>query len=138
MDLAEEFQRCGSHVMRSITFTEDDLRAIAHERYYHPDPHVQRKMEVLWLKHHGLTHERIAQLAGVSRSSVQRYLNEFLTGGLEEVRRCPYAGPTSALEAHRASLDDYFREHPPRSVRQAQEVIRQRTGIVRGQTQVRR
>jgi transposase len=124
--------------MRSVTFTEDDLRTIAHERYHHPDPRVQRTMEVLWLKHHGETHQRIATLAGVSRSSVQRYLDEFLRGGLEEVRRCPYAGPTSALEQHRASLDDYFRAHPPRSVRQAQEVIRQRTGIARGQTQVRR
>src|SRR3954462_1569916 len=100
MDLVEEFQRCGSQAMRSITFTEDDLRAIAHERYFHPDPRVQRKMEVLGLKHHGLPHERIAQLAGVSRSSVQRYLNEFQGGGLEEIRRCPYAGPTSALEEH--------------------------------------
>jgi len=124
--------------MRPIPFTEDDLRAIAHERYVHPDPHVQRKMEVLWLKHHGQTHEGIALLAGVSRSSVQRYLNEFLRGGLEEVRRCRHAGQTSALEGHRASLDDHFRRHPPRSVREAQEVIRQRTGLVRGQTQVRR
>src|SRR4051795_6675513 len=124
--------------MRSVTFTEDDLRAIAYDRYHHPDPHVQRKMEVLWLKHHGETHERIATLAGVSRSSVQRYLSEFLAGGLEQLRRCPHAGPTSALQEHRASLEDHFRAHPPRSVRDAQEVIRQRTGSLRGQTQVRR
>jgi transposase len=124
--------------MRSVTFTEDDLRAIAHDRYHHPDPLVQRKMEVLWLKHHGETHERIATLAGVSRSSVQRYLTEFLQGGLDQIRRCPYVGQVSDLEAHRTSLDDYFRAHPPRSVRQAQEIIRQRTGIQRGLTQVRR
>ena len=124
--------------MRSITFTAEDLAAIAHERYCHPDPHVQRTMEVLWLKHHGETHERIAQLAGVSRSSVQRYLSEFLAGGLEQLRRCPPAGQRSLLEDHRASLDDYFRVHPPRSARDAQEIIRQRTGIQRGQTQVRR
>ena len=35
--------------MRSITFTPEDLAAIAHERYAHPDPHVQRQMTVLWL-----------------------------------------------------------------------------------------
>jgi len=124
--------------MRSVTFTENALPVIAHDPYHHPDPLVQRKMEVLWLKHHEETHARIATLAGVSRSSVQRYLTEFLHGGLDEVRRCPYAGPTSALEAPRASLDDSFRVHPPRSVRQAQEIIRQRTGIPRGLTQVRR
>lgn len=124
--------------MRSVTFTADELGAIAHERYFHPDPHVQRKMEVLWLKHHGETHERIATLAGVSRSSVQRYLSEFLAGGLEQLRRCPHAGQRSLLEEHRVSLEDHFRQYPPRSVRDAQEVIRQRTGIRRGQTQVRR
>src|SRR3954453_18323322 len=105
--------------MRSITFTEADLRAIAEERYFHPDPHVQRKLEVLWLKHHGETHQRIAALAGVSRSSVQRYLSEFLAGGLDQIRRCPHAGPTSLLREHQASLEEYFREHPPRSAREA-------------------
>lgn len=124
--------------MRSIPFTPQDLSAIAHERYSHPDPHVQRKMEVLWLKHHGETHERIARLAGISRSTVQRYLNAFLRGGLDELRRCPWHGQPSALEDHRASLDDHFRQQPPRSVRDAQEIIYQRTGIRRGLTQVRR
>lgn len=124
--------------MRSIPFPLQELSAIAHERYSHPDPHVQRKMEVLWLKHHGETHQRIARLAGISRRTVQRYLNAFLRGGLEEVRRCPWHGQRSALEDHRASLDDHFRQQPPRSVRDAQEIIRQRTGLRRGLTQVRR
>jgi hypothetical protein len=34
--------------MRTITFTEEDRKALAHDRYHHPDPRVQRKMEVLW------------------------------------------------------------------------------------------
>jgi transposase len=124
--------------MRSIPFSQGELRDIAHDRYYHPEPRVQRKMEVLWLKSHGLPHEQIAALAGVSRSSVQRCLTEFLRGGLEEVRRCRWAGQRSALEGHRRSLEEHFRQHPPRSVREAQEVIRQRTGLRRGLTQVRR
>jgi hypothetical protein len=37
--------------MRQITFSEADVQAIAHERYHHPDPRVQRHMEILWLKH---------------------------------------------------------------------------------------
>ncbi len=124
--------------MRSITFSAEEVEAIAHDRYHHPDPRVQRKMEVLWLKHKGLTHDDIADLAGVSRSSVQRYLNEYLEGGLEQIRRCPWTGPPSALEEHRQSLEEHFRQHPPRSLKEAQEAIRQRTGIHRGPTQVRR
>jgi Homeodomain-like domain len=71
--------------MRRVTFTEGDLRAIKHERYYHPDPLVQRKMHVLWLKHNSIPHDTIATLAGVSRRTVQRYLSDFLTGGLAEI-----------------------------------------------------
>ena len=123
--------------MPRLTFTEDELVAIAFERYHHPEPFVQRKMEVLWLKHQGLTHEDIARLGGVSRASVQRYLREFLTGGLEAVRRYPWKGQRSALDGHRASLEEYFRQHPPRSVKEARHVIEQRTGLRRGETQVR-
>jgi transposase len=124
--------------MRCITFSAEELKAIAHDRYHHPDPRVQRKMEVLWLKHKGLTHEEIADLAGVSRSSVQRYLDEYRQGGLEQLRRCPWTGPSSALDEHRQSLEEHFRQHPPRSIKEAQHTIQQRTGIRRGLTQVRR
>jgi transposase len=124
--------------MRDVTFTEKDLRAIKLDRYYHPDPLVQRKMTVLWLKHHGITHEEIATLAGVSRRSVQRYLAEFLTGGLPEIRRTRPHGKTSDLDEHRTSLEEYFQKHPPRSLKEAREAIRQRTGIQRGLTQVRK
>jgi transposase len=124
--------------MPRIAFTDDDLSAIAFDRYYHPEPFVQRKMEVLWLKAHGLTHDAIARLAGVSRSSVQRHLRQFLEGGLDASRRFPWQGQRGALDDHRASLEDVFRRHPPRSVQEAQRVIEEQTGIRRGPTQVRR
>jgi betaine-aldehyde dehydrogenase len=61
--------------MRIITFSADERRALAHDRYHHPDPRVQRKMEVIWLKSHGLNHDDIAAYADVSRRTVQRYLD---------------------------------------------------------------
>ena len=72
--------------MRAVTFTESDLQAIKHDRYHHPDPHVQRKMEVLWLKSHDLPHEQISALAGVSLRTVGRYLDDYLAGGLAQLR----------------------------------------------------
>jgi transposase len=124
--------------MRAVTFSEADLETIACERYHHPDPRVQRKMEVLWLLHHGETHERVATLAGISRSSVQRYLTDYLEGGLDLIRRCPYKGSVSPLDEQQASLEEYFDHHPPQTVKEAQQVIEQRTGIRRGRSQVRR
>jgi transposase len=123
--------------MRRFTFTSEDLDAIRHERYHHPHPRVQQKVEVLWLKSQGLTHEDIARLADVSRRSVQRYLDEFADGGLDRIRRLPWKGKANGLSAHQASLEDYFLAHPPRSTREAQAAIERETGVRRGLTQVR-
>lgn len=124
--------------MRTVTLTQDDLSVIAEERYHHPEPRVQRKMEVLWLKHHALGHAHIAALAGVSRSTVQRVLSDFLNGGLQEVRRCRYRGPKSALDEHATSLGEQLLKQPPRCLKEARDIIHRRTGILRGLTQIRR
>ena len=123
--------------MRTIIFTADDRQALAHDRYYHPDPRVQRTMEVLWLKSHGLPHDQIATYADVSPRTVQRYLDEYLEGGLPQLRRCRWHHPQGVLVKHESSLEESFRKHPPRSAKQAQAVIEQQTGIRRGLTQVR-
>jgi transposase len=123
--------------MRRFTFTTEDLNAIRHERYHHPHPRVQQKMAVLWLKSQGCTHEAIAAFADVSRRSVQRYLDEFADGGLERIRRLPWKGKVNELAEHHASLEDYFLKNPPRSTREAQAAIQERTGVRRGLTQVR-
>jgi transposase len=123
--------------MRTVVFSAEVLDAIRHDRYHHPHPRVQQKMEVLWLKSKGIPHEQIAELADVSRRTVQRYVDDYLAGGLERLRRLPWRGPAGALTAHQAALEDYFLENPPRSTREAQAVIEQQTGICRGLTQVR-
>jgi len=123
--------------MRTFTFTADDRRTLAHDRYHHPDPRVQRKMEVLWLKSHGLNHDAIATYADVSRRTVQRYLDQYLEGGLPRLRRCKANHPQSLLVEHETSLEEYFQKHPPRSTKQARAVIEQHTGIRRGLSQVR-
>jgi transposase len=94
-------------------------------------------MEVLWLKSHDLPHHQIAALAGVSVRTVQRYLDDYLEGGLPQVRRCNWQGPQSALADHEQSLEEYFWDHPPRSTKEAAAVIEQQTGLRRGLTQVR-
>ena len=123
--------------LRHFTFTPEVLAAIGHDRYHHPHPRVQQKMEVLWLKSQGCTHEDIARFAAVSRRSVQRYLDEFAAGGLERLRRLPWKGKPNELAAHQTSLEEYFVEQPPRSTRAAQVAIEEQTGVRRGLTQVR-
>jgi transposase len=123
--------------MRLIRFSAEDRRALIHDRFHHPDPRVQRKMEVLWLKSHGLNHDEIAAYADVSLRTVQRYLDEYLEGGVERLRRCPQRPTKGALAEHQDSLEEYFQKHPVRSAKQAQAIIERQTGIRRGLTQVR-
>jgi transposase len=123
--------------MRDFHFSDDDLATIARDRYHHPHPRVQEKMEVLWLKSRGVGHTGIAHLTGLSRRTVQRYLDEYLTGGLAECRRIKWSGQPGALADHAASLEDYFLANPARSTAEAQAAIERLTGVTRGLTQVR-
>jgi transposase len=131
----------GEPVMREITFSEAEVQAIGYERYHHPNPRVQRHMEILCLKHHAdaysLSHDDIANLAGCSRSTVQRTLLAYHQGGLESIRQVATKESSSELDDHRVCLEEIFKEHSPRSVKQARHTIFEHTGICRGLTQVR-
>ncbi len=132
-----ENARMQYRAMRAIPFTVDVLEQIRHDRYHHPHPKVQQKMEVLWLKSKGLSHELAAELAGVSVRSVVRYITEFVEGGLTRVRQLGYGERPSELERHRGDLEAYFLENQPKSAAHAQAEIERLTGIKRGLTQVR-
>ena len=70
----------------TYSFPEAVVEQIARDRYHHPDPRVQQRMEVLWLKSKREPHWRIAELARVSRSTVQRTLRIDVAEGLDGVR----------------------------------------------------
>ncbi len=123
--------------MRRFDFTDEEQNAIAKERFYDPNPRVQRRMEMLWLKQHGETHERIAELAGVSRRTVQRVLDLFAEGGLDAVRQFHEQGRPNGLTPHIESLEEEFRQRPPQVVAEACDRIEKLTGVRRQPTQVR-
>jgi transposase len=123
--------------MLHINFTDDEVQTLHYERYHYPDPQVQKKFEVLWLKSQNLSHETIGQLAGVSSRTVQRHLNEYLEGGVEGLKRNHYVGQPSALNQHAETLKDYFAKNPPSTAAHARKTIEKLTGLRRSLTQVR-
>jgi transposase len=123
--------------MLTLHFTESDQHQLHHERFHYPEPRVQLKMEVLYLKSQGLTHAEIARLARVSERTISRYLNDYATAGLEALKRPGAGGSTSDLAAQELSLKDHFAQHPAHTIKQAQADIERLTGIRRGATQVR-
>lgn len=112
-------------------------KALNYERYHHPVPLVQRRREALWLKSHGLPHGQIAQLVGITENTLRDYFQLYVTGGVEGLKAVAIQGPVSALAAHYASLEAYFRAHPPATIKEAQRAIEVVTGIKRSESQVR-
>jgi transposase len=121
-----------------IQLTEEQQQIVNAERDCHPQEHVRRKMLVLWLLHCGLGREKAAEVAGLGRASVQRYVAAFRDGGLDGLRRWGVQGPVSDLAAHRDLIREAFTRQPPRSIAEAAERIEQLTGIRRQPTQVRK
>ena len=67
--------------MLRLEFRESDQQALNHERYHHPHPRVQQRLEALWLKRQGLPHHQRARLCGISGNTLRAYLKQYQTGG---------------------------------------------------------
>lgn len=124
--------------MRRFIFAEEVRPALAKERYHHPDPRVQQRMEIVLLKSKGETHGRIAELADVSRRTVQRVLDVFEREGLDGLRKFHWHGQAGALTPHRESLEAEFCARPPHTVAGAARRIEELTGVRRKPTRVRK
>lgn len=122
--------------MIKVEFSEQDLKTINEERFNHPVPLVQRRMEALWLKSQGLCHKQIAKLADISDNALTKYLGLYRDSGLDAVRNVNFYRPQSDLEHHRVSIERYFSENPVASIAEARAKIEELTGIRRSKTQV--
>jgi len=128
---------CQDGKMIRITFTEDEIEQLRKERFGHPHPRVQRKMEALLLKSEGLPHNQIIRIVGISENTLRQYLREYEEGGIERLKDIRFFRPQGELAEHRRSLETYFEDHPPATVNEAAAKIEELTGVRRGPTQVR-
>lgn len=122
---------------RKVEFGEADRAVVRQARLEHPDGFVRQKLDVLWLLHHGLKQSAVCQITGVSRKSVDRYLQLWEAGGLEAVSEDKHYRPTSALEPYRELIVAEFQARPPRTIAEAAERIAGLTGVRRCPEQVR-
>ena len=123
--------------MIKIEFTKEEIENLDYERYHHPHPKVQKRMEILYLKSQRLSHKEICRLCHISKTTLVIYLKNYRDGGVEALKRLGYKGNPSELNAHKDRLKNYFREHPPRNTAEAQAAIEKLTGIKRSPTQTR-
>ena len=73
-----------------LEITPEILKELHYQRYNHPAPLVQRRMEALWLKGHELPHAQIAELVGVTENTIRDYFELYQQGGVEKLKELNY------------------------------------------------
>jgi len=121
-----------------VQLTEDEQRIVNEERASHPSLPVRDNMWAIWLLHCGVTRQKAAEIVGVSRATVQRYLDAYRRGGLDAIRRSNVRRPVSELPAFRDIIPASFESQPVCTIAEACDRIEKLTDIRRGPTQVRR
>jgi transposase len=120
-----------------INFSQEEINQLNYERYHYPHPLVQKRMEALYLKSQKLSHQDICRLCRLSRPTLSLYLKTYLQGGIESLKRLAYQGQASQLNQHQKTIEEQFRQNPPRTSAEAIMMIEKLTGIKRSPTQVR-
>ena len=115
-----------------VRLTEEEQRVVNEERIAHPNERIRERMLVLWLLYNGVTRRKAAEIVGVGRATVQRYVAAFRDGGLDGLRRWDPNRPESEMAAFRQSIRESFEKQPVRTVAEACDRIFQLTGLRRG------
>ena len=123
--------------MLRIEFSEEAKKQLREERYSHPHPRVQRKMEALLLKSEGLSHGKIGSIVGVTQKTLREYFSQYVNRGIEGLKEIKFYQPQSELMEHKGTIEELFRENPPSTIKEAIAKIAELTGIERTETSVR-
>jgi transposase len=118
-----------------VQLTDEEQDVVKEERISHPNERIRERMLVLWLLHNGVTRQKAAEIVGVGRATVQRFVAAFRDGGLDGLRRWDPNRPESQLATFRQLIRESFEKQPARTVAEAGERIFQLTGLRRGPSQ---
>lgn len=123
--------------MIQINFTREEMDELHYERFHHPHPRVQRKMEALYLKSQKYAHKEITKLLRITEPTLLSYLRDYEAGGIDKLKELTFNRPQSELKQYQESIETYFQDHPPKTLGHAAATIAELTGIVRSREQVR-
>jgi len=124
--------------MIKITIKEADKKVFAKERYEHPHPRVNQRMDALHLKSKGLSNNEICSILDICNNTLLSYFKMYNLGGVENLREINFNRPKSEMEKHLNKIRQYFMENPPKSISEAAAKIKEITGVERHETQVRK
>ena len=124
--------------MARVIFTPEEIDRLFEERFVHPHPLIQKRLEALYLKSQGMKHSQICRLLRISRASISNWLKAYKEGGIERAKKLNYRKKWGDLTSHQEAVEEHFHTNPPRSVQEAMRAIKELTGLDRKRTSVYR
>lgn len=122
--------------MIELSLTDEQLSELQTERFHHPHPRVQQKIEAVLLRAKGLTQREVCDILDIWPNTLRAYLRQYNEGGVERLKRFEAGGSRGVLDDHVETLRDYFSKYPPHTLAEAAEKIEELTGVRRSRTQV--
>ena len=96
----------------------------------------RRRCMVVHMRNCGISNQDIAAVCRVTPATIANCLKSFQSGGIKNLTLNNYKGHPSLLNQHSKELMEAFGETPPASLKEARQIIEQRTGISLSVTQV--
>ncbi|MEM8527605.1 MAG: IS630 family transposase [Bacteroidota bacterium] len=123
--------------MHILQLSEAEIAELNYERFQNPDPLVQKRLQSLYLSGVlGYSKTEAGKILGRHRNTVSTDLSCYQTGGMETLKQVNYGTNKSELAQHSTLLKTRFEEHPPISVKEAAQRIKELTGIERSPSQI--
>lgn len=124
--------------MLTLNISPADIESARYERIHNPIEAIRKRMDAIYWTSQGFSRQAVSLVSGVHRNSVCSYVKCYNAGGLAALSRLEYKGFASVLSGHRLRLEAFFREHPPRTAREAVAKVKELTGLALSQSEVRR
>jgi transposase len=124
--------------MLTLNISPADIELAKYERIENPIETSRKRMDALYWTSQGFGRQETAELSVVHRNSVKSYVRLCNEGGLCALRRFNYKGFDSVLTGQRVTLEAFFREHPPRTAKEAVVKVKELTGTKMSQSEMRR
>lgn len=123
--------------MRQIGFSQDDIKQLSYQSIHHSHPMVRRRMQALLLKSQGVPHKEIGLYLNISQTTLRKYFDLYLSGGVAILQQLHYQGKTNHLLQQQEVIVAAMEANPPTTLKQAQAIIKDATGLERSLPQVR-
>ena len=123
--------------MLKLSYSPEIIKELHYERFHHPHPRVQLKMEAIYLRSQNIPCNEVCRLCRITKWTLINYSKAFQNGGIEALKQFNCKGKSSELDNHATSIKESFTKSPPRTASEAAGRIEELTGIKRKLTQVK-